>query len=125
MKFLDYLKCDWVQGENRIVLTDILRFFDGDNIHRIPVEFYSDGASIPRPLWPVIGHPFDEDIRRPAVLHDFKYYSGQDPRREADRLLRVAMHSEGAKWYKSWTVWSGVRLGGWVAWNKYRRDQLR
>lgn len=31
----------------------------------------TDGASIPRPLWSIIGGPFEGQYRRAAVIHDF------------------------------------------------------
>ena len=39
----------------------------------VPAYFITDGASIPRTLWPVIGHPFKADVFQAAVVHDFLY----------------------------------------------------
>ena len=36
----------------------------------IPKGFITDGASIPRLLWPLIGHPFQGDFLQAAVYHD-------------------------------------------------------
>lgn len=38
---------------------------------RVPAGFISDGASIPRVFWWLIGHPLMGDYRRAALVHDF------------------------------------------------------
>lgn len=123
MGFTTALRSDWVQGEDRIVTTQPLIYFDKKTGRDfvVPIGFYSDGASVPRFLWAVVGHPFNKDVREAAVLHDFLYFSGIVSRAEADRIFREAMQWSGAKWYKRYIYWSGVRAGGWKPWNGYRR----
>jgi hypothetical protein len=36
-----------------------------------------DGASVPRLLWPFVGHPFDGEHQRAAWLHDVAYQQAQ------------------------------------------------
>lgn len=38
----------------------------------VPVNYLTDGASIPRPLWSLIGHPFEGRFIRPALDHDIR-----------------------------------------------------
>lgn len=40
--------------------------------HRLVIEkgYLTDGASIPSPLWPVIGSPFQPHFLGPAIVHD-------------------------------------------------------
>ena len=122
MGFTTKLKSDWVDGEDRIVTTFILSYYDKktDKDYEVPAGFYSDGASLSKVLWPILGHPFNSDVREAAVLHDWFYYSGIVSRREADRMFRQAMKACGANFVKRYLYWSGVRLGGWVPWNNYR-----
>ena len=43
---------------------------DSDHAAAVPVGFESDGASIPRVVWPVVGHPLGR-MRKAGVLHDW------------------------------------------------------
>ncbi len=43
--------------------------------HTVPNGFQTDGASIPRPLWFLIGSPFAPESIQAAVLHDYLYSS--------------------------------------------------
>lgn len=38
----------------------------------VPVDYVSDGASIPRAVWSIIGHPFEGRFIRPAFDHDIR-----------------------------------------------------
>lgn len=65
--------------------------------------------------------------RRPAAGHDFLYRHGRWPggapvtRKEADQFLYDAMRAEGIGAVTCWAWYRGVRMGGWVPWNRYRR----
>lgn len=37
----------------------------------VPRGFRCDGASIPRILWPIVGHPLDGGPLRAAIVHDW------------------------------------------------------
>lgn len=44
----------------------------------VPQYFLFDGASIPRMLWPIVGHPYDSDYVQAAGVHDVLYrYNGK------------------------------------------------
>jgi len=67
-----------------------------DVIYRIPAGFITDGATIPRILWPIFGTPTDIPRLYVALLHDYLYTVGPqiDPnpkchlRRTADKIYR-------------------------------------
>lgn len=84
----------------------------------VPVGFKTDLASIPRILWNIL--PPIGNYDRAAVLHDFLYNTGGMKRKDADSVLREAMDVAGVSHFIRWTIYSGVRIGGWVPWNKYR-----
>jgi hypothetical protein len=86
----------------------------------------TDGASIPRLLWTLVGSPMaDWRVLRAAILHDQLYRSlginGQLSRAACDELFRRALIAAGVPAYKAWLYWAGVRAGGWVGWGHYRR----
>lgn len=93
----------------------------------VPVGFKTDMASIPKLLWNVLPPIGKYDAA--AVIHDYLY---QRPkwttlnakyltRAQSDGVLREAMQILGVGAFTRWVIYAGVRLGGWVPWNNYRK----
>lgn len=88
----------------------------------VPAGMSTDGASIPRFFLRI----FSRDRGRhwvPALMHDL-YYGSQPQgmtRREADRRFREAMRIYGVPAWSRWSMWLGLRLGGWTAWRANAR----
>jgi len=92
----------------------------------VPTGFQTDYASIPRILWNVLSPVGRYD--RAAVIHDLLYQRGtigarRIERGEADRVLREAMDLLKVPHWQRWAIYIGVRLGGWVTWNRYRAKE--
>lgn len=98
---------------------------------RVPKGTRTDGASIPRVLWPVLGAPWSVRYALAAVVHDYIYqvqgnvtdgatYGVTMTRRQADYLFRHLLLDAGLGRVRAWVMWLGVRLGGWVGWTKDR-----
>lgn len=85
----------------------------------------SDGATIPRLFWPLIGGPFEGNHRRAAILHDAAYADQFRPRREADAMLFAAMRCDGGALADSIVIYLAVRAFGWLAWkhDKQRKEK--
>lgn len=88
-------------------------------VSRIPVDFHSDGASVPRWAQWAIGrwgcHTWA------ALWHDWMYYLARRgmpicSRAEADRRLYVMARSDGMHLHTALLMWVAVRLGGRKAW---------
>ena len=109
---------------------------DGAESVTLPVGFLTDFASVPRLLWPLL--PPTGTYGKPAVIHDWLYqkryvlvevgfnsHAVQVPRSidrsEADSVLLEAMWVLGVGSLARWAVYAGVRLGGWITWNRSRR----
>ena len=61
-----------------------------------------------------------------GVIHDWLYQTGCTlSRSRADRVWRiVAMAGEHhANWIQAWIGWASLRVGGWIAWNRYRSGE--
>ena len=112
-------------GKNWTVLEDF--YYDSDvdcdgcpppfGAHgsRILVEkgFTTDFASIPRPLWAIIGAPADGKYRKIAVVHDKLYRTrGLATKAEADSVLLEGMEFCGVGWLSRHLIYAGVRVGG-------------
>lgn len=80
----------------------------------VPAGFITDLASLPRLVRPVLDR--NGLSRRPAVLHDWLYCSKQGSRADADRLFRKALKAEGMGRLARWSMYIGVRAGGWIYW---------
>lgn len=100
-------------GKRRFVLT--APFEAVTSLGRILVHrgFETDGASIPRAAWAIIGSPFDEYLEA-AVIHDFLYsaWNQEYDRSEADHIFRELMWNTGVNRAKLSTMWLMVRLFG-------------
>ena len=87
---------------------------------KIPVGFITDFGSIPWfiPNW--IANPQGKG-KRSYVLHDFLYRNQLFTQLVDDALLNEGMISDGVNWFQRFTVYRGLRLGGFVAWNEYAK----
>jgi hypothetical protein len=82
----------------------------------IPAGFITDLASIPAILRPLF-NPNDNG-RKAAVLHDSRYCIKAGSRKEADDLFLEALQRCGVGFLRRWAMYTGVRAGGWMYWNK-------
>lgn len=86
---------------------------DGQGTIIVPAGFLTDFASIPRPLWSLVGDP-GGPWAPAAVVHDYLYRTGLLPRAEADAIFYEAMEPY-VRTSKRWVMWLAVRLAGWMA----------
>lgn len=84
----------------------------------VPIGFDTDGCSLPRTFWRLVGHPFDMKYLREAILHDWLYRTQEFSRAESDMIFKkVLQDSNKLEPWKIETIFWGLRAGGWVAWN--------
>jgi hypothetical protein len=60
-----------------------------------PAGSVTDGASIPRYLWSIMGGPFEGQYRNASVLHDVAYEKKKRPWQDCDRMFYYAMRCSG------------------------------
>jgi len=101
----EWLTTDWFGVE---ILSDLVF---------IPQGFIFDFASIPRLLWFILGSPATGKHRRAAFIHDWLYASQKITREKADLIFLLIMKEDGVSFIKRRLIYSGVRVGGWVAWS--------
>ncbi len=87
----------------------------------VPKGFITDGASIPKIFWPLIGGPLGP-YAPAAVVHDFIYKYQLRDREEADRIFLEAMGVLGVAWWRRRSMWLAVRVAGWRPWNRYTKE---
>lgn len=89
----------------------------------VPAGTTSDGASTPRALWVVLP-PFGT-YWMAAFLHDYLYRNSTFPRSKCDAILKEAMERLGVNWFRRNIIWLGVRVGGWLPYNSYKKGNLK
>ena len=90
---------------------------DSDEVVKVPKGFITDGASIPKFAWSIIGSPMGK-YSAAAVVHDFLYHTKKYTRRKSDAIFLEAMKVLGVPWWKRKVMWLSVRLVAWISWNK-------
>ena len=86
--------------------------------YSIPAGTCTDGASIPRVLWFLCGHPLQVPRLYAALIHDY-LYDGNDldaTRKDADDLYRDIQIALGVSSVKAWIEWAVLRAFGWSHW---------
>lgn len=73
-----------------------------------------DGASIPTPLWSVVGSPYTGEYRRASIIHDIACDNSEIPRKDADKMFYFACLAGGCAERQAQLMYAGVRIGAWA-----------
>ena len=80
----------------------------------------TDGASIPRLFWTIIGCPMTGKYVGSALIHDGLYASEAIPRKEADKLFIKMLADNGVGYIKRKLMYAAVRVAGGFVWKKHK-----
>lgn len=113
-----------VGGKSKWILTKPCVYMSPhiDYTVTVPEGFETDLASIPRMFTYIL--PINDRHRLAAVVHDYMYARrGVLPgkivtRKQADQVFYEAMMALKVPKWKAWTMYRGVRAGGWVHWRR-------
>jgi hypothetical protein len=102
------LELRWVDGKKYVLLKEFTYIRDNGTVVTAPAGFRTDGASIPRSVWPIVFAPMGPAA--PAgVLHDYMYMTSKFHREECDELfLEMLLHLRGIPRWKAFTMWKAV-----------------
>ena len=78
----------------------------------IPAGFVTDGGSIPRLLWRVIGPPVDAQTIAAFIRHDWNYQTARVKRKQADQQLYADLRAAGVSRLRAYAIYAGVRAFG-------------
>jgi len=94
---------------------------------KVPKFFQFDGASIPPPVWQVIGTPFLPRFMTAAVFHDWLYHTHQVDREASNDLFYELLLANGVRKTKAVLIMAAVEgFGAWYWENdKDDRDYLK
>lgn len=111
-------------GIKLLLLSDLV--YESPLLNRkivVPAKFITDLASIPQFLWNILPPIGAYDAA--AVVHDYLYLYNGFTRKQADDVLNEAMGELEVIAWKRRLIYAGVRVGGWLPWNRYRRDDYK
>lgn len=81
-------------------------------VWEVPAGFLSDGASIPRDLWPLLGGPYSGPYRDAAVVHDFYCWSKSRKWEDVHEVFLEAAINRGTSVTLAQTMYAGILFGG-------------
>jgi len=108
--------CLKVIGDQAYALTEPLIYNDCVVELTVHPPFDFDGASIPKPLWSVIGSPMTGGYQRAGCLHDALYAGEIFDRAICDTLFLQAMKYDNVGYIRRHAMYYAVRAAGWVVW---------
>lgn len=111
-------KTEWLVNANEpdrdMMLLDDFWYIDPDERKWMaPRGSIIDGASIPQPLWNMIGSPYTDDYRRASIVHDIACKDPNVNRKDADEMFREACLAGGCSLSQAKILYLGVRFGAW------------
>ena len=89
--------------------------------HLVPKGFVTDGASIPKLFWSVVGSPFTGLYCPAALIDDYFYYTKSTSRWYADKIFLECMKDLGVSKWKRVSMWFAVRIGAGRIWKRRRK----
>jgi hypothetical protein len=103
-----------------VTLLSELSFFDPDSLQwTAPKGLVVDGASIPRPLWSIVGSPYTGGYRRASVIHDQFCDTKERTWRETHYVFYLASRVDGVSELYAKLLYGGVLRFG-PRWEKNR-----
>jgi hypothetical protein len=84
-----------------------------------PPGFWTDFASVPRPLWLVLS-PYELGVG--PIPHDFGYFSGYGSKGYWDQVFQACMEKDGIPAWKRTAAYQAVDWFAGGSWNYYRKS---
>jgi hypothetical protein len=114
--YIGSVRTEWLRGpedERRMVLLDEFTYVDPKGRKWVaPKGYKTDGASIPKAAWSIVGGPFEGQYREAAVIHDVYCESKTEPWRDVHRIFYYANRAAGVSEKKSKILYGAVMIGG-------------
>lgn len=82
----------------------------------VPIGFVTDGASIPKFLWSIVGSPWSGGYADGAVIHDWIYHKNLFKRKECDQIFNEANKFLKVPAWKRFVIYQALRIFGGFAW---------
>ncbi|MBE7522108.1 MAG: DUF1353 domain-containing protein [Burkholderiales bacterium] len=120
-RFTGSVKTEWLRGsatERRMRLLEDFAYVDPKGKTWLaPKGSVTDGASIPRGLWTIVGAPFEGQYREAAVIHDVYCETKTERHQDVHRIFYYASRAAGVSEFYAKVLYGGVVAGG-PKWSK-------
>jgi hypothetical protein len=104
-------RAEW-QKDNKMRLLEDVAYIDPDGGKwTVPKGYETDGASIPKAFWSVIGGPLEGPYREAALIHDWYCDYKTKPWKDVHRVFYYACRAKGVADLKAKTMYAAVRAG--------------
>lgn len=114
--FVGVVRVEWVRGaehdHNMRLLADFAFVDPGGKTWLAKEDYQTDGASIPRAFWTLVGGPFEGQYREAAVIHDQYCDLKTETWQATHRVFYDGMLASGVSEELAKTLYAGVMLGG-------------
>lgn len=120
IQYLSPLRVEFSVNPNkgrRWHLVEPFRFMVDDKQLDIPAGFWTDFASVPRIIWPIIS-PYD--LGMGPIPHDFGYFTGFESKAYWDHVFEACMIKDKIPGWKRESAFQAVHLFGGKVWGAYR-----
>ena len=99
--------------------------YENDN-YKITVKkgMITDGASIPRLFWSIIGCPMNGKYVGSALIHDGLYSSEIISRKDADDIFLDMLKNNEVSTLKRYAMYYAVRIGGHFVWKNHTKESV-
>jgi hypothetical protein len=119
-RFLGSVRVEWVRsqppstGQDRYMrlLEDFTYIDPRGKAWTARKGYATDGASIPKAFWSIVGGPFEGGYREAAVIHDWYCDSKTEPWKDVHRIFYYACRAAGVSDKKAKTLYAAVRMFG-------------
>lgn len=114
------------EGDRNMKLMEDFGFTDSSGKTWLaPKGSFLNGATIPKPLWSIVGCPYVGPYRYASIVHDYFVGEGTNPepisyeeRRAADRMFYEACIYGGCTKRFAGILYIGVTIGSWASKSK-------
>lgn len=114
--FVGVVQVEWVRGaereHNMRLLADFAFIDPAGKTWTAKAGYETDGASIPRAFWTLVGGPFEGQYREAAVIHDEYCFLKTETWQATHRVFLDGMLASGVSEVLAKTLYAGVMLGG-------------
>jgi hypothetical protein len=86
----------------------------------IPIDYISNGASIPKPLRGIFSQ--QGVYLMPSIIHDYLYDNNLYSREFVDRQFLLDMGKVGTNKLTKWLFYYVIRIFGGLNWNKSKKN---
>lgn len=115
-----------IEGNFHVLTEDfyIEGVLDDGRVFEVTIKagFIFDGASVPRALWRVCGHPMSVPRVVAALVHDWLYSAHVCEREDADEVYYTLCRMVDINWFDSQVQFWTLRACGWAAWLGHDRN---